>query len=347
MLIVLSRLTAIHQENEVGTVPSRPVEDCVRAAHPVGGSQSSPAYAAHFSQYGLVTDTGAAPTSPDVKTPQPPQEMLTAEISLVDRSEPTTTMEFTINSASSSSRNHPPNSITNSFTLTTPVALIAPPFHAKGAHSDTRKRKLEYPRNAIGDDDGTEAPDKSSSHMLERQMAFTVLPVSNASRVTRLVEQSLALTTAMDRAFRTAHGNLADFFAKHGAILSRARRIRNSGRRIFNGQIGGLFEETDALKKRLREDMSGLLDVVDQHFQDLALEVDKAIRISKEGLVATLKETADALEKHVGVEIPLPTFVGRDPNRNRTKSTVSTWAERFWQTLHHVRSNHTTERQEY
>lgn len=171
--------------------------------------------------------------------------------------------------------------------------------------------------------------------MLDSQTGSAGFPVEDASWYDRFFEQSLALTTAMDHAFRSGHDALARLISTYFDTLSKSIPHRNSGRKLFTGQAAALFEETDALKKRIRSEMSALLEAADQHLQDLALDVDKAVKHSREKIIMAIKEAADGVEKHVGVEIPLP-FVERDPARNRTKSTVSNWAEKFWQTLHHV-----------
>jgi hypothetical protein len=172
--------------------------------------------------------------------------------------------------------------------------------------------------------------------MLDSQTGSAVFPVEDASWYDRFFEHSLALTTAMDHAFRSGHDALARLISNYFDTLSKSIPHRNSGRKLFTGQAAALFEETDALKKRIRSEMSALLEAADQHLQDLALDVDKAVKHSREKIIMAIKEAADGVEKHVGVEIPLP-FLERDPARNRTKSTVSNWAEKFWQTLHHVR----------
>lgn len=228
-------------------------------------------------------------------------------------------------------------STTSVSALAISTALIDPPMCLEQDAS-----QQEYHQSANSDHDtSSNAPDvieepTADWGMSDRRMAFAVLPVANASWITRFFEHSLALTTALDHTFRAVHESLAKLVAKYRNPLSRSPPIRNSGRRLFKDHGAAIFEETDAIKKRIRSEMSALLEVADQHLQELALDVDKAIKISREKLVTAIKETADGVEKHIGVEIPLPAFMARDPDRTRTKSTVSTWAEKFWQTLHHV-----------
>lgn len=169
----------------------------------------------------------------------------------------------------------------------------------------------------------------------ERQMGSAIVPALNISWYDRFFEHSLAMTTAMDHAFREGHDRLARLISKYAYPLSRTQPIRNSGRRLFSDHAAGIFEETDAIKKRIRSEISALLEVADHQLQELAIDVDQAIRHSRKKLATTIKDAVEGIEKHVGVEIPLP-FVERDPGRDRTKSTVSNWAEKFWQTLHHV-----------
>jgi hypothetical protein len=337
MIIVLSQFTPMRQETEVSSVPSPRVDDYVHAAHNVGCRQSSTACPADYVSYGDVTEPEAAAacassrpvvsTSPLGKMPCQHEHIVQPAVSPPGDQDDTTSWD----------KNVEPASVSKDFALFTSVALVGPPVLSR---RDGQKDSTRYEPDPLQDPfrDYVNVPSAATSdkRKLASQAAYNVFLPSNTSRVTRLVELSLAMTTAMDRAIRTAHGTMLDILAKYDVTWTRTGPIRNSGRRIFNSHFGGLFNETDALKQRLRTEMSELLDTVDHHYQDLSVEVDKRIQQSKEGLVKKLKETADALEKHIGVEIPLPASMARDPGRNRTKPTVSTWAEKFWQTLHHV-----------
>ena len=201
--------------------------------------------------------------------------------------------------------------------------------------SDPDKRTLRYPRDPFAENLEFGRAREPKPHMHEMPRELRVLSVSNSSRLTRFFEQSLAITTAMDMAIRVAHRKFGDYLSKHGITWPRAAPLRHSGRRMVQGQVGDLFEETDALKKRLRAKMSALLEIVDQHMQEMAVEIDKTVQFSKERLRTTIKDTAEAVERRISADAPIP-FIGVHPGFNGTKSTVSTWAEKFWQTLHHV-----------
>ncbi|KAJ9108808.1 hypothetical protein QFC21_000128 [Naganishia friedmannii] len=182
-------------------------------------------------------------------------------------------------------------------------------------------------------DNGRQHTDMIKGHTLPSILYGT----DNASLVTMIVENSLALTTAIDQAFNNFHDGLVNMGHWLGDSVWTHHRIRNSGRRfLFRHQGSRFFNETDAIKHKVKSDMNDLLAIVEQHMQGLTIEIDKAVRETRKSLIIAIRDTADAVEKHVGIEIPLPSFVSRDTNRERTKSTVSTWAEKFWQTIHHA-----------
>lgn len=334
MIVVLSQFAPLRQETELSAVPSPPVDDYVHAADNNGCRQSSAACPADYISYGDVSHreaTGACASAQSLVATSPHSEK-PCQHSDVDH--PTVPPPGGQDGSASLDNPVEPPSVGTDYALATSVALVGPPF--SGGPLDSAKRKPDPFQDPFSDYAKVNPPNKFDKGKLATQTAYNMFLPSNTSRVTRLVELSLAMTTAMDHAIRTAHGTLLDILARYNVTWSRTRPIRNSGRRILNNHFGGLFNETDALKQRLRTEMSELLDTVDHHYQDLSVEVDKKIQQSKAGLVKKLKETADALEKHIGVEIPLPASMARDPGRNRTKTTVSTWAEKFWQTLHHV-----------
>jgi hypothetical protein len=340
MIVVLSQFAPMRQETEVTSVTSPPVDDYVHAAHNIGCRQSSTACPADYISYGDSTHPEIAgacassrpvvSTSPLGKTPCQHEHIFQPTVSSPRDQDDTTSWD----------KNVEPASVRKDFALFTSVAHVGPPvLSRRDGQMDSTEYKPDPLQDPFSDYVNVPPADTSDKRKLASQAAYNVLLPSNTSRITRLVELSLAMTTAMDRAIRTAHGTMLDILARYDVTWAGTGPIRNSGRRIFKSHFGGLFNETDALKKRVRTEMSELLDTVDNHYQDLSVEVDKIIQQSKEGLVKKLKETADALEKHIGVEIPLPASMARDPGRNRTKPTVSTWAEKFWQTLHHVSSS--------
>jgi hypothetical protein len=340
MIVVLSQFAPMRQETEVSSMPSPPVDDNVHAAHNIGCRQSSTACPADYISYGDVIHpeaAGACVSSRPVVATTPHGETACQHSHV---GHPTVTPPGGHDGSTLLDNNVESASVSKDYALVTSVAYGDSPFHPRRRDQVDPSKGIPDPlQDPFADYVNAHPPDTSDKRKLASQAAYNIFLPSNTSRVTRLIELSLAMTTAMDRAIRTAHGTMLDILAKYDATWARTGPIRNSGRRIFNSHFGGLFNETDALKQRLRTEMSELLDTVDHHYQDLSVEVDKRIQQSKEGLVKKLKETADALEKHIGVEIPLPASMARDPGRNRTKPTVSTWAEKFWQTLHHVSSS--------
>ncbi|KAJ9125261.1 hypothetical protein QFC22_000216 [Naganishia vaughanmartiniae] len=174
-------------------------------------------------------------------------------------------------------------------------------------------------------------------HINPRTMLSIAYGTSNASFLATIIETSLAWTTAIDHAFNNFHHGLVNMGHRLGDTVWTPHRVRNSGRRfLFHHQGSRFFNETDAIKNKVKSEMSDLLANVDQHLQALTIEMNKAVKETRKNLIIAIRDAADAVEKHVGVEIPLPSFVSRDNNCERKKSTVSTWAEKFWQTIHHA-----------
>lgn len=200
--------------------------------------------------------------------------------------------------------------------------------HAQGLRS---KHEGKTPLN-------TPDMDAHRTDIIKRHTLPTILyGTGNASLATMIIENSLALTTAIDQAFNKFHHGLVNMGHWLEDTVWTPHRVRNSGRRlIFRQQGSRFFNETDAIKTKVKSEMNDLLASVEQHLQGLTVEMDKAVKETRKSLIIAIRDTADAVERHVGIEIPLPSFVSRDTNRERTKSTVSTWAEKFWQTMHHV-----------
>ena len=343
----------MRRENEALAAPARFIEGYDHVAQPVENSHEHMACSAYFSSCDAVADSEevhpftASDLDIPVTQPEAPsdlaavaEEQTGGENGHSERTSQDASGSDSIRQGRNNEVEYLPNFVDDHVSngaafhnqLRSPLPVLR---EDQSAHSDPSKRTLRYPRDPCVGSVSPGRPVELETRVLAQPKADGI-SVSSTPRLTRFFEQSLAITTAMDMAIRVAHRNMGDFLRKHGITWSEAEQFRHSGRRIVGGHVGDLFEGTDAFKKRLRTRLSALLEIVDQHSQELSRELNEAIQLSTERLVTTLKETADAVERHISADAPIP-FIGRHPDWNRTKSTVSTWAEKFWQTLHHVR----------
>lgn len=344
----------MHRDNGALAVPAHSIQGDDHAGQPIADSHGPMTCPAYFSSCDIVADfeevhpfTASCMDIPvtQQEAPSDPAAMAEEQTGGEDGQSQETSQDAPESDSIRQGRNNEVEYLCNSVDDHVSVGAA---FHEKlasplpvrrddqSAYPNPGKRTLPSPRDPCVGSVGPGRPAEFDTRMLERPTTLDVISVSNTSRLTSFFEQSLAITTAMDMAIRMAHRNLGNFLWKHGITWPNAAQLRHSGRRMVEGHVGDLFEDTDAFKKRLRTKLSALLEIVDQHSQELSRELNEAIQVSTERLVTTLKETADAVERHIGADAPIP-FIGRHPDWNRTKSTVSTWAEKFWQTLHHVR----------
>jgi hypothetical protein len=93
------------------------------------------------------------------------------------------------------------------------------------------------------------------------------------------------------------------------------------------------WEELHQVFNALEFQLAGLRIRSDEAITQAQQASRRTIKTARKGLDNVLRETADILERHTGVEMPLPASVERKKSRGPPPSSYS---EKIQQLFHHV-----------